>query len=124
MRTTGYGKAVPRLLDDVDMDACDAALEKEVVRQIEREYLDMIEWMLPRLCIDRVLHRVCCQTRAVVAVDIDRVCLAFELHVDCQVDDLVRVARASHLDETHARFAVPIPRQHATHPDTSCSRTG
>ena len=52
-----------------------------------------MERILPRQRVDGVLHRVGRQARRVVAVGVNRVERTFELHVERQIDDVVRGLR-------------------------------
>ena len=70
-------------------------LADEMIREPQRERLDMLDRILPRERVDRVLHRVGRQARRVVALDVDRLERALELHVERQVDDLVAAAGAA-----------------------------
>ena len=61
-----------------------------MIREAAGERLDMVDRILPRQRVHRVLHRVGGDARRVVAVDIDRVERPLELDVDRQIDELVR----------------------------------
>ena len=78
----------------------------------QRERFHMRDRILPGRGIHGVLHRVGRQARGVVAIHVDGVERAFELHVDRQVDDLVRTVRPPHLHQADTRLAVAVPRQH------------
>ena len=43
---------------------------------------------------------------------------AFELHVDGEIDDVVRIALPPHSDEAHTRLAIAIPQERGGHGDT------
>ena len=114
------------MLERADARAGYGRLLSEVIREAERERLDVRDRVAARERVHRVLHRVGREARAVVAGDVHIVERALELHVDREIDDVVWIAgvRAAHLHEAHARFAVPVPGEHATRLDTSCSRRG
>ena len=99
-----------------------AGLARKCSASAERERLDVVDRILPRQRVDGVLHRVGREARPVVAVDVDRVERAFELDVDRQIDELVRIAGPPHLHQADPRLAVAIPGQirHERSGDASC----
>jgi hypothetical protein len=123
MRLAAGRQTAPRLLEDADSHARDRRPGHEVIREPQRERLDVIDRILARQRVHGVLHRVGGEARPVVAVDVDGLERALELHVDRQVDELVRIAGSAHLHQPDARFAVAIPGQFGHRDHTNAEST-
>ena len=84
---------------------CRASADAEAFRVADR--------FLRRQGVDRVLHRVGRQHRAVVAVGVRLVVVALEADRDGQVAQVVPIGAAPHLDEADARLAIGRLNEHA-----------
>ncbi len=102
MRATGSRDPFPAVLDRRDAHVRDGGLRREVFRQPFGERFDVGDRILTGQGIHRVLHRISGQTRTVVAAGVHDFERALELHVEREVDELVRITLPPHLHEAHA----------------------
>jgi len=87
---------LPAMLDEVYHDTRDLLVILQKMRgQPTAKYLDRLDLLLlPGQRIDRVLHRVGRQAKAVVALGVNSVKIAFESDIDSQVLYLVALSAA------------------------------
>ena len=128
MRASIDSQLRPRLLDRADSHTFNRFLRNEMISECAGECLHALERPLAGEGVYRVLHGIGRDAQAIVA-GIHRVERSFELDVERQVDEAIRLegvaARGPHdFDEPHVRLAVPVPGNHARLRDRSSSRTG
>ncbi len=121
MRPAADVHAIPAMLDGANARASHGRHGEKMRGESTGKRLDVIDRILPRERVDRVLHRVGRDAGTVVAVDVDAIERALELDVDGDVDDLMPdvipswcpcpLEGPAHFHQAHARLAVAVPRE-------------
>ena len=109
-------QALPPLFGRGHAHAIDERPAGEMLGQAQKERFDVVDRIVPRKRVHGVLHRVGRETPGVLSLHVHRRERAFELHVDREVDDAVRLSvvvalRPAHLHETDPGLPVAIPAE-------------
>src|SRR5215470_7363760 len=85
---------------------------EEMFSQALAEFLDFAQWLLARQGVNRVLHGVCGEDLAIVALKVSGRKVPRKLNVHVQVFHLVARTTAFYFYQPHARFPVLVLLQH------------
>jgi hypothetical protein len=116
MRASSEGNPGPEVLRDFDANLADLrVVGKEVIDEMLRELLDLLDRVEFRQRIDGVLDGVGREQRAVVAGGVAGFKGPLELNADGEVPEIVPVLHAAHLDQAYAGFAITVFREDRSH---------
>src|SRR5262249_10824048 len=102
-------ESIPAGLECADARAGYARPGGKMIRERGRERLELLDRVASGKRIHGVLHRIGWKARGVDALHVHRIKGAFELDVDRQIDDRMRILLAPDAQQPDARLAVPVP---------------